>query len=144
MPFSYLVLILLALHHPQPKQPTIQQVVYEQAVKEKVNPKLAEAVLYVENGGNFKGCQTRVSNAGAIGPMQLEPVTAQFLHVNPWNPVQNIKGGVRYLRYLLHRFDGSIWLAVEAYNAGPTCVANGDVPPAAVEYAKRVIGRVAM
>lgn len=103
-----------------------------------MSPKLAVAVLYVENGGNFRGCDTRVSDAGAIGPMQLEPATAQWLHVDPWNPAQNIKGGVRYLKYLLHEFNGSVWLALEAYNAGPTMIQTQGAPIGAVQYAKAV------
>ena len=124
--------------HPAPSVVSITERVAEQ---ERVNPRLAVAVLYVENGGNFRGCDTRVSNAGAIGPMQLEPVTARWLHVNPWNPVQNIRGGVRYLKYLLRRFDGSVWLALEAYNAGPTIVQTQGAPVGAVQYAKAVIQR---
>ncbi len=125
-----------------PAPPTLPAMVRHTAVKLGVNPNLAYAVLYTENGGNFRGAAVRVSCTGAIGPMQLEPITARTLHVNPWNVQQNIKGGILYLRYLLHRFDGSIWLAIEAYNAGPTAVATGNVPQSAVTYATNVIRRM--
>ena len=127
---------IVPAEHPAPSVVSLTERVAEQ---EQVNPRLAVAVLYVENGGNFRGCDTRVSDAGAIGPMQLEPVTARWLHVDPWNPVQNIRGGVKYLKYLLHEFNGSLWLALEAYNAGPTIVQTQGAPVGAVQYAKAVI-----
>ena len=127
---------IVPAEHPAPSVISLTERV---AAQERVSPRLAVAVLYVENGGNFRGCDTRVSDAGAIGPMQLEPVTAQWLHVDPWNPVQNIRGGVKYLKYLLHEFNGSVWLALEAYNAGPTIVQTQGAPIGAVQYAKAVI-----
>ncbi len=141
-------LLLPTLHIRNPRiipaahlQPSVVSMTRSVAEQEQVNPRLAVAVLYVENGGNFRGCDTRVSDAGAIGPMQLEPVTARWLHVNPWRPRQNVKGGVRYLKYLLHEFNGSVWLALEAYNAGPTIVQTQGAPIGAVQYAKAVIRR---
>lgn len=64
------------------------------ARKVRVPPILVAAIVYVENGGNFYGSATRVSSAGAIGVMQLEPATAwDLLRVNPWDPRDNIQGG---------------------------------------------------
>lgn len=105
-----------------------------------VPPRLVAAVVQVENGGNFHGSATRVSSAGAIGVMQLEPNTAwNTLRVNPWNARQNIDGGARYLAMMLHQFHGNVRLALMAYNAGPTWIAQGGRPWAAVAYAKAVI-----
>jgi soluble lytic murein transglycosylase-like protein len=105
-----------------------------------VPPRLVAAVVQVENGGNFHGSATRVSSAGAIGVMQLEPNTAwNTLHVNPWNARQNIDGGAQYLAMLLHQFHGNVRLALMAYNAGPTWIAQGGRPLAAVAYAQKVI-----
>jgi soluble lytic murein transglycosylase-like protein len=110
------------------------------ARKAHVSPRLVAAVVQVENGGNFHGSPTRVSAAGAIGVMQLEPNTAwDTLRVNPWNVRQNINGGARYLAMMLRRFGGNVRLALMAYNAGPTSIAQGGRPWAAVAYAQEVM-----
>jgi soluble lytic murein transglycosylase-like protein len=110
------------------------------ARKAHVPAKLVAAVVQVENGGDFHGSTTRVSSAGAIGVMQLEPNTAwNGLHVNPWNARENIDGGARYLADMLRQFHGDVRMALMAYNAGPSAITHGWHPYAAVAYAKEVM-----
>jgi soluble lytic murein transglycosylase-like protein len=110
------------------------------ARKAHISPRLVASVLHVENRGEINESANRVSGAGAIGPMQLMPVTAwDDLRVDPWNPRQNIDGGARYLASLLRRFGGNRRLALIAYNAGPTLVAMGGRPAGAVHYANAVL-----
>ena len=63
--------------------------------------------------------------------MQLMPKTAQGLKVsNSFDPKENLRGGVRYLRFLLDTFKGDVTLALAAYNAGLNRVSQyGGVPP---------------
>ncbi len=83
-----------------------------------------------------------VSEAGALGLMQLMPKTAERMGVDDcFDPMQNIDGGVRYLMILQERFDDTR-LAVAAYHAGENRVAaHGGVPPipATRQYVERVL-----
>ena len=95
------------------------------AMEEGVDPALFLRVMYTEN----RGRQGPVSEAGAIGLMQLMPGTARELGVDPNDPIQNARGGARYLRQQLNTFQ-SVPLALAAYNAGPGNVQKyGGVPP---------------
>ena len=92
-----------------------------------VDPALVMAVIRAESGYN----SLAISRRGAVGLMQLMPATARSLGVkDPFNPEYNVDGGVKYLKYLLNRFNGNPRLAVAAYNAGTTKVLKyKGVPP---------------
>ncbi|WP_233531899.1 lytic transglycosylase domain-containing protein [Paenibacillus alkalitolerans] len=81
-----------------------------------VDPALVKAVIRAES--NFRS--DAVSSAGAKGLMQLMDGTARTLGVtDSFDPVQNVRGGTRFLSYLLHKYDGNTGVALAAYNAGP-------------------------
>jgi len=82
-----------------------------------------------------------VSPRGAIGLAQLMPATAEELGVDPWDALENLDGGARYLSQQYRMF-GTWELALAAYNAGPGAVAKYDgVPPYAEteEYVKKIL-----
>jgi soluble lytic murein transglycosylase-like protein len=106
--------------------------------KYRVDPALVRAVIHAESA--FKpGAK---SNKGALGLMQLMPGTARDMGVvNVMSPEDNIRGGVRYLAWLLEQNRGNTMLATAAYNAGPNAVKRYNGMPPFEEtrtYVKRV------
>jgi hypothetical protein len=99
--------------------------------------KLVRSVMAAESAFQTKA----LSPKGAIGLMQLMPGTALTLGVDPNDPIQNVDAGARYLRDLLVKYDGLLWHALAAYNAGPGAVDKyKGVPPyrETIEYVKRI------
>lgn len=104
-----------------------------------VSPALVLAVIGIESAGQ----PDAVSSAGAVGLMQLIPATAERFGVtDSTDPVQNIKGGVAYLDWLLKEFNNDPVMVLAAYNAGEgAVVANNGVPPYAEtrDYVPKVL-----
>lgn len=116
---------------------TTQDRIVEAAVRYGVPSNIALAVAQAESGYN----QAAMSQAGAVGVMQLMPATAAGLNVNPYDETQNIDGGVRLLSQLYARY-GDWSLALAGYNAGPGNVDKyGGVPPfpETQQYVPRVL-----
>ena len=112
----------------------------EHARRQGVAEDLVRAVIQAESAFN----PSAVSVKGAMGLMQLMPATAKELGVHdPFNPEQNIRGGVTYLKQLLNRYDNKVELALAAYNAGIGNVEKyGAVPPfkETQNYVKKITG----
>jgi soluble lytic murein transglycosylase len=108
------------------------------AREHQLQPALVKAVIAAES--NFD--PDALSHKGAQGLMQLMPTTAASLGVeHPFHPVDNVRGGARYLRLMLDRY-GDVERALAAYNAGPRAVDRfGGIPPyrETRDYVRRVL-----
>ncbi|MFQ5669932.1 MAG: lytic transglycosylase domain-containing protein [Acidobacteriota bacterium] len=109
------------------------------AQRYQVQQELITAVVRMESDFDAHA----VSRVGAMGLMQLMPETARDLAVaDPFDPEQNLDGGVRYLKDMMERFPAHLDLALAAYNAGPAAVDRyGGIPPypETMAYVKRVL-----
>jgi hypothetical protein len=115
--------------------------IYDLAPQFELDPALVLEVVRAESNFNPRAR----SHKGALGLMQLIPATARRFGVDdPLEPMQNLKGGMAYLRWLHERFDGDLALTLAGYNAGEHAVErHGGVPPYAEtqEYVKRILRR---
>lgn len=112
----------------------------QEAERAGLSPDLVARVMRKESAGD----PSAVSPKGARGLMQLMPGTAAELGVDPDDPHDNIRGGVRYLKQQMDAFGGDERLALAAYNAGPGAVQKyGGVPPYAEtqEYVADLAGK---
>ncbi len=118
--------------------PRLDRIIADAAERHSLDPALVKAVISTESGWN----PYAVSRKGAMGLMQLIPGTAERFGVgNPYDPAQNVEGGVAYLRSLLDRYNGDLTKSLAAYNAGERAVdLSGGVPwyPETRRYVEKV------
>jgi hypothetical protein len=109
------------------RSPELIAMVDEISLAEGVDTNLARAVIQAESAFNYKAR----SRAGALGLMQLMPSTAErFGVLDPFDPRQNIQGGVKYLKWLHGYYEGDLVKVVAAYNAGEGAVnRHKGIPP---------------
>lgn len=119
----------------------ILAIVEKLAPQYEIDPGLVLAVISVESGFNAQA----VSSKNAQGLMQLIPATAERFQVkNIFDPEENIRGGMAYLRWLLAFFKGDVALVAAAYNAGEGAVEkHRGIPPypETVKYVDKVLSR---
>src|SRR5262249_23371853 len=127
-----------------PEQRRAADLVRKLAPEYRINPQFALAVIRAES--NFDPNARSPKNAQGL--MQLVPETsARFNVKKPFDPVQNVRGGLAYLRWLLAYFKGDVKLVAAAYNAGEGTVERyGGIPPYAetrayVQRIRRYFGR---
>ena len=119
---------------PTPRLSTLQSIaqgygadILLASIGTSVSPALALAVIAVESAGQ----PDAVSSAGAQGLMQLMPDTAaRFEVVDAFDGTDNIRGGIRYLNFLMEKFGGDPILVLAGYNAGENAITeHSGVPP---------------
>jgi soluble lytic murein transglycosylase-like protein len=118
---------------------SIDRHITKESRRQSLRPDLVRAVIQVESAFNGRARSPK----GAMGLMQLMPATAAEYGVrNPWDPGENIRAGVAYLRRLLDRYEGNEELALAAYNAGPSAIDRHgqQVPPyrETQQYVRRI------
>ncbi|MEO8159680.1 MAG: transglycosylase SLT domain-containing protein [Betaproteobacteria bacterium] len=122
------------------EQTEIEKLVFRLAPSYSIDPQLALAVIAVESAFDAGA----VSPKNAQGLMQLIPETAERFGVKrAFNPAENIKGGLAYLRWLLAFFQGDVALVAAAYNAGERAVEKyRGIPPYAEtrRYVRKITG----
>jgi hypothetical protein len=109
------------------RSPELISLIDQIADEHGVDTWLVRAIIQVESAFY----ENARSHKGAMGLMQLIPATAKrFNVIDPFDPVQNITGGVKYLRWLIEYFDSDYTKAIAAYNAGENAVKkHNGIPP---------------
>ena len=123
----------------KPMKSQFDELIQDMAKEAELDPVLVKALVHVESSFD----PTATSPKGAMGLMQLMPGTASRMGVvKPYRPEENVRGGVKYLKFLFDRYNGNSRLAIAAYNAGEGAVDRfREVPPYAETqtYVRRVL-----
>jgi soluble lytic murein transglycosylase-like protein len=108
-----------ATRPPSPRAAVYDDLIEANATQHALSPDFVRAVIQAESAFNPRARSPK----GAMGLMQLMPETANVYRVlDAYNPAENIRAGVAYLKSLMTRFNDDVALALAAYNAGPTAV----------------------
>jgi soluble lytic murein transglycosylase-like protein len=108
-----------AVRQPVVPQMTLGEMLQIASAEAGISVHLLGSVVHQESGGRW----WVVSPVGAAGLGQLMPGTAARFGVrNRFDPMQNLRGSARYLRWLLDRYNGDVRLALAGYNAGEGAV----------------------
>ncbi|SMC19558.1 Sel1 repeat-containing protein [Andreprevotia lacus DSM 23236] len=127
LPIAGLVDLQQIIDGLPPRKRWVAEMVERMAGWYNIDPRLALSIATVESRFEPKAR----SQAEAMGVMQLIPATAERFNVrDAYNASQNIRGGLRYLRWLLDRYRGDVALAAAGYNAGEKAVdRHRGIPP---------------
>jgi Transglycosylase SLT domain len=122
--------------------PQYDRYIVESSNRYSIDPLLMYAQMHQESAFKLKA----TSHKGASGLMQLMPPTARRFGVTDiYDPQQNIEAGIKYMRWLLNKFDGDVRLALAGYNAGEGAVMKygNQIPPykETQEYVRRISAR---
>ena len=133
--------LIIKERHFDPRSNKYERFISKISRKYNVDNSLVKAIIQVESNFNSQA----VSKAGAQGLMQLMPGTVEDLRVkDPFDPEQNIEGGVRHFKHLLNRFEDNLPLALAAYHAGEGAVKRyKGIPPflSTQRYIKMVLNQ---
>ncbi len=112
---------------PQAPDAAYDKIIKKMAEKHGLEPDLIHSIIRTESNYN----PYAVSSKGAVGLMQLMPETARRYGVqNPFDPSENIEGGVLYLKELSLLYSKQTKLVLAAYNAGQEAIKRyGGIPP---------------
>lgn len=125
-----------------PKQRATAQRVIAEAKAQGVPPELAYGMAMQESGFD----QSKKSKTGPTGVMMLGKAAAKDMGVNRHNEIENIRGGVAYMKQMLDKYNGDVDKALVAYHDGPNSAyfTTGQASPAAINHIQKVKGYAGM
>lgn len=126
----------------KPKQRATAERVIAEAKRQGVPPELAYGMAMQESGFD----QSKKSKTGPTGVMMLGKAAAKDMGVNRHNELENIRGGVAYMKQMLDKYNGDVDKALVAYHDGPNSpyFTTGQASPAAINHIQKVKGYAGM
>lgn len=115
----------------------LKNLILDEAAKQEISGDLILKLVEKESGFNPKAKGAK----GEIGLFQLMPETAKGLGVDPSEVMQNIRGGIKYLKMQSQKYGGDLEKALAAYNAGPGRVDSGTIPDSTKSYVSDILGK---